>query len=645
MATENSILRLSFEAAEDLSDYQYHFVCLHSTEGKVRLPDSASERPIGILQNAPASGEEASVMVLGVSKLVANALLAVDTLVRHEYVGATDAGKGQDAGTGNNTQYTMAHDLDASAAEDDLCTVELIGPFAAYPDRVGLLGGTATVTTDSTAGANTWTAAEILGGILLRDPAGADRSDVTPTAALIVAGITNAAVGMWFEFVIRNTADANETITLTAGTNVTLSGNMTIPRDTDKRFIAVLTNVTASSEAVSIYSLGPQTGSVPILGKVTVTTDTTAGANTWTAAELLGGLCLRDPAGADRSDVTPTGTLIGAALTDAGVTTLTGTAFEFTIRNTADANETITLTAGEDVILSGNMTIPWNCSKRFICVMTADATCTIYALSDAVEFAGGPILGRITATTDATAGANTWSAAEMLGGLLLRDPAGADRSDVTDTATNITTALVDAGISSGNIAGTSFEFTIRNTADANETITLTAGEGITLSGNMTIPWNCSKRFACIMATATTCTIYAVADAVEIGGAPRIFNTELTTDTTAGAVTYTAAQLLGGLILRDPNGGARSDVTPTGTQIQTALVDAGVSAGNIVGKTFTFTILNTANAAETITLTNGAGVTMSGNCTIAQLYGNTFLCRMTAANTATIYDLGTVLYSA
>jgi hypothetical protein len=535
--------------------------------------------------------------------------------------------------------------IEASAAEDDLCSVQLIGPFAAYPDRVGMLAGTATVTADATAGANTWSAAEMLGGILLRDPAGADRSDVTTTAALLVAAITNAAVGMWFEFVIRNTADADETITLTGGVGVTLSGNMTIPRDTDKRFLAVLTNVTAAAEAVSIYSLGPQTGSVPILGKSVVTTDATAGANTWTAAELLGGLCLRDPAGADRSDVSPTGTLIAAALTDAGVTTITGTSFEFTIRNTADANETITFTAGADVTLSGNMTIPWNCSKRFFCVMTAATTCTIYAISDAIESAGGPILGRVTATTDSTAGANTWSAAEMLGGLLLRDPAGADRSDVTDTGTAIGTALVDAGISAGNIIGTSFEFTIRNTADANETITLTAGVDVTLSGNMVIPWNTSKRFVCIMTAATTCTIYAVADAVEIGAAPGIFNTVVTTDTTAGVRTYTAAELLGGIILRDPNGGNRSDVTPTGTEIQTALVDAGVSAGNIVGKTFLFTIRNTANGAETITLTNGVGVTMAGNCTIAQLYANTFMCRMTAANTATIYDLGTVLYSA
>ena len=36
MATEQAIWRESFEAAEDLSDYQFHFVVLNSS-GKARL--------------------------------------------------------------------------------------------------------------------------------------------------------------------------------------------------------------------------------------------------------------------------------------------------------------------------------------------------------------------------------------------------------------------------------------------------------------------------------------------------------------------------------------------------------------------------------------------------------------------------------
>jgi hypothetical protein len=111
-------------------------------------------------------------------------------------------------------------------------------------------------TTDSTAGALTYTAAMLLGGIILRDPNGAGRSDVTPTAALLLAAIPGAIVGTAFEFTIRNTADAAETITVTAGTGATLSGTMTIAQNNSKRFLVVFTNVTAASEAYTVYSLG-----------------------------------------------------------------------------------------------------------------------------------------------------------------------------------------------------------------------------------------------------------------------------------------------------------------------------------------------------------------------------------------------------
>ena len=246
MATENSILNVSHKAAEDLSSDQYRFVILDSS-GLVQRPDSAGEIAFGILQNAPASGEAAVVMVDGISKLQVNAALAINALVSPEYVSAADAGKGKSAGT--NWKATRAIVVEASSAEDDLAGVRLIGPF---PQGSGTLVGQTTVTTISTAGAATYTAAQLLGGLILRDPAGAARSDVTPTALLLIAALTQAGVGNSLEFTIRNTADAAETITVTAGTDVTLSGTMTIAQNNTKRFLAVIT----ASTTVTIYSLG-----------------------------------------------------------------------------------------------------------------------------------------------------------------------------------------------------------------------------------------------------------------------------------------------------------------------------------------------------------------------------------------------------
>jgi hypothetical protein len=113
-----------------------------------------------------------------------------------------------------------------------------------------------TPVTKTTAGVVTYTATEFLGGLILRDPNGAGRSDVTPTAALLVAAIPGAEAGSSVELDIRNTADAAETITLTAGTGVTLSGTMTIAQNNTKRFRVVVTDAGAGTEAVTVYSIG-----------------------------------------------------------------------------------------------------------------------------------------------------------------------------------------------------------------------------------------------------------------------------------------------------------------------------------------------------------------------------------------------------
>jgi hypothetical protein len=250
MSTENKILDLTFPAAEDLSSDQYKFVVLNSS-GQVRRPDSASEVAIGILQNAPLSGEAAVVRVVGQSKYQANGVIGIGTFIGPEYVSATDAGKGRD--NAGALAYARAVAVEATGAEDDLGSCLLLGMCPAITDAVQRV---TTVTTDATAGANTWSAAELVGGLMLRDPAGDNRSDVTPTAAQIVGAVTAAIATSSFEFIIRNTADAAETITLTAGAGVTLSGTMTIAQNNSKRFLAVITDAGSGTEAVTIYSLG-----------------------------------------------------------------------------------------------------------------------------------------------------------------------------------------------------------------------------------------------------------------------------------------------------------------------------------------------------------------------------------------------------
>jgi hypothetical protein len=95
MATENKVLDLSFEAAEDLNNDQYRIVVLDT--GKVRRPNAANEIPLGVLQNAPKTGEAAAVRLIGVSKIQLGETVAANEWVKLEYVDASDAGKGLDA--------------------------------------------------------------------------------------------------------------------------------------------------------------------------------------------------------------------------------------------------------------------------------------------------------------------------------------------------------------------------------------------------------------------------------------------------------------------------------------------------------------------------------------------------------------------
>lgn len=242
------ILDVSVEAAEDLSSYQYQFVIL-DTDGKAALMDSAIETPYGVLQNAPASGEGATVRILGVSKIVANGSLDEGVFVKPEYVSGTDCGKAQAAGS--DLDLICGIVVDSASAEDDLVSVLLLP----YHGQAGPRVKETTVTTDATAGNLTLTAAQLLGGLILRDPAGGARTDQLPTGALMAAAIPNVKAGMSFEFTIRNEADAAETITIgDSGTGVTLDdGNTnTIAQNNSKIFKAVFTSTTE----YTVYSIG-----------------------------------------------------------------------------------------------------------------------------------------------------------------------------------------------------------------------------------------------------------------------------------------------------------------------------------------------------------------------------------------------------
>jgi hypothetical protein len=64
----NYSLRITLEAAADLTASQYCFVKLDSN-GKAALCTAVTDKPIGVLQNQPIAGKEAAIVVEGGTKL------------------------------------------------------------------------------------------------------------------------------------------------------------------------------------------------------------------------------------------------------------------------------------------------------------------------------------------------------------------------------------------------------------------------------------------------------------------------------------------------------------------------------------------------------------------------------------------------
>lgn len=82
MATMTSRDTRTFEAGEDLSAAQFHFVTLES-DGQVDLANSAGENAIGVLLNAPdAAGKAATVVISGGVMVEAGGTIAAGAAVQ-----------------------------------------------------------------------------------------------------------------------------------------------------------------------------------------------------------------------------------------------------------------------------------------------------------------------------------------------------------------------------------------------------------------------------------------------------------------------------------------------------------------------------------------------------------------------------------
>lgn len=136
--------------------------------------------------------------------------------------------------------YANATGVHSEAAENVLRTSKVTERMDA----------TAMITTDDNV---TFTAAQVLGGIIHRDCVGSNRTDVLPTAALMIGALRNPQVGDIVKCLIINGSDAAETITLAAGTSGDfdqIADTRIIPQNTSRMIYLRVTGVSTPTYIV-----------------------------------------------------------------------------------------------------------------------------------------------------------------------------------------------------------------------------------------------------------------------------------------------------------------------------------------------------------------------------------------------------------
>lgn len=113
----------SLTAAADLSAKQYHIVKKNTTNNQVALCTAAGEMFFGVLQNKPASGESAEVMLVGVTKVTAD-----ETLTAGDLWGTSADGQAQKieaSATGADIRAYFGGQVIEGAAAGELATVTI----------------------------------------------------------------------------------------------------------------------------------------------------------------------------------------------------------------------------------------------------------------------------------------------------------------------------------------------------------------------------------------------------------------------------------------------------------------------------------------------------------------------------------------
>lgn len=342
--------------------------------------------------------------------------------------------------------------------------------------------------------------------------------------------------------------------------------------------------------------LGTITGEADFTQKQTITAITTIGNGTLTAAGITGGFINRTGPVAAYSDATDTAVAIIAQLPGAVV----NATIVFVLKNATPYMQTIT--AGAGVTLPPTVLNPPYSETTYLITVTS-ATAVSFAHIGTSPVVLSSNVANPYATSIATVGAGTLTAAAFVGGLISRggSQSGTPFTDTTDTAALIIAACPNLV----NKIGTSMLVEYSNTTNA--VATITGGVGVTVSGTATIPAATIAQFLVTYTAAATLTMVG-----------------LGTSTIASGAIYMAGSSSGQTLLQ-PTAAASGTLTlpaATDTLVGKATTDVltnktltDVVNQDFVATTATMTITNTTTTATvpglSLTVTNSGTYQIHG----------------------------------
>ena len=452
----------------------------------------------------------------------------------------------------------------------------------------------------------TLTGAAIAGGVITRTGPTAAFTDTTDPAANSIGAVTNPTIGQSWILYIKNLTAYTET--LSAGSNVTLSGQTVLPGNSTGTFL--VTYSAANTVTIQGISVDVQSSIVPEAN----TAVSNAAGTTLAAAGIVGRLITRSGTSANFTDTTDTGTSIQAAIPNASI----GQSFELRIRNTTAYQQTIS--GGSGVTVSNITVIPPLSVALYLVTLTATNTVTMFGIETGLLVQ--PLQQSIGSLT--TNGAGTITAATIAAGILNRTVPTSAFTDTTDTAANIIAAVPNA------TTGYTWLFTYQNNTPVSATIA--GGSSVTVSGNLLVGAGCWVTYLVTITSGTTVTMAAVNAGPNFNGLP---NAQLTTGTTT--TTFAAGQLTGAAFTVYTS----TATTPGSIATRTATQMFGDIPNAFVGMNWVVRIINNSSGANTLTLTAGTNVTLSGKTTYATTqYGfMDFLCTFTSATAMNMQFIG------